>query len=153
MRLGELNIHVLRIDVWSPHVPNRGSKMTPDDRMNVMHYLFATAWADGTLAEEEGEILATILSGMELGDEELGLVKMWFRARPEEPDWTLLKETPDLQEIVIRQAMVLAGSDLTYDIEEVKFLEKLRDLTGMENSRFQKIWQDVEQLLAQGRAG
>lgn len=125
--------------------------MTPAERMNVMHYLFAAAWADGELAEEEGEILATILSGIDLSDDELVLVRAWFYARPSEPDWEMLKSNAELQEIVVRQAMVLAGSDLSYVIEEVKFLEKLRDLTGMKNEVFQGIWQDVERLLAHGR--
>lgn len=125
--------------------------MKVEDRMGMMQYLFAAAWADGGLAEEEGEILATLLSGMELEEDELSTVRQWFSSPPAEPNWSVLANMPEMQEAIIRQAMVLAGSDLSYSVEEIQFLEKLRDRVGMSNDRFQGIWKDVERLLMQGR--
>ncbi len=126
--------------------------MKVEDRMGMMQYLFAAAWADGALAEEEGEILATLLSGMDLDENELARVREWFANPPAEPDWGVLAQMPEMQEAIVRQAMVLAGSDMSYSVEEIQYLEKLRDRVGMANDRFQAIWQDVERLLMQGRS-
>jgi len=126
--------------------------MAPDERLKILHFLFAAAWADGELADEEGDILATLLSTIEMGDEELERVREWFSKPPPAPDWLTLSEDPETSEAVVRQALVLAGADLTYSLDEIQFLERLRKLAGIADVRFQTMWREVEQLLVQGRA-
>ena len=125
--------------------------MTSDERLKIVHFLFAAAWADGELAKEEGDILATLLSSLSFTSDELRVVEPWFRAAPPAVDWGTLHGDNELREAILRQALVLAGADLTYSIEEVEFLERLRVKAGIENARFQEIWREVETLLVLGR--
>lgn len=125
--------------------------MTPAERLKIVHFLFAAAWADGQLGQEEGDILATLLSSVELTEAELEGVQAWFKAEPPAPDWSSLNNDPTTREAVLRQAMVLTGADLSYSVDEVNFLERLARLAGIENDRFQAIWREVETLLVQGR--
>ena len=125
--------------------------MTPHERLKIVHFLFAAAWADGELAQEEGDILATLLSTIELEPGELDRVQGWFSAAPPSPDWTSLSQDPETSEAVVRQALVLAGADLTYSLDEIQFLERLRKLAGLDDARFHAMWREVEQLLVQGR--
>lgn len=125
--------------------------MTPAERLKIVHFLFAAAWADGQLGPEEGDILATLLSTVELTEAELEGVQSWFSSEPPAPDWSSLNNDPVTREAVLRQAMVLTGSDLSYSVDEVEFLERLARLAGIENDRFQAIWREVEALLVQGR--
>ncbi len=125
--------------------------MAPDERLKIVHFLFAAAWADGELAHEEGDILATLLSTIDLEARELAHVQTWFSTAPPSPDWSSLSSDPATSEAVVRQALVLAGADLTYSLDEIQFLERLRKLAGLDDVRFHAIWREVEQLLVQGR--
>ncbi len=126
--------------------------MTPDEQMTFMQYLFDVAWADGSLEQEEAEILSTILSGIELSDENAASLQNWFEHPPEEPDWSMAKDNAELGDMLMRQALVLAGADLEYTADEMSYLELLRERLGMEEDRYHTIWKGVEKLLAQGRA-
>lgn len=125
--------------------------MAPGERLKIVHFLFAAAWADGELAAEEGDILATLLSTIELDADELERVRSWFSTAPPSPDWSTLSSDPETSEAVVRQALVLAGADLTYSLDEIQFLERLRKLAGLDDVRFHAMWREVEQLLVQGR--
>lgn len=125
--------------------------MTREERLKIVHYLFAAAWADGALSNEEGEMLATLLSAIAMPPDELAQVKPWFSQPPASPDWNSLAGDPTTSEAVLRQAMVLTGSDLSYSVDEIQFLERLGRLAGVSQERFQTMWREVEALLVQGR--
>ena len=129
------------------------SMMSPEEQVTFLQYLFDAAWADGALASEEAEILSTILSGIEASDDELTRIRAWFDSAPPEPDWAVARGNAELSEILMRQAMVLAGSDLEYSQDEMAYLERLRERLGMDEAVYHGIWQRVERLLGQGRAG
>ena len=126
--------------------------MSSEQKLQFLHFLFASAWSDGELVTEEREILQTILSGVDLPKEAVNHVWAWFEEAPEEPNWEDLREDPVMREVFMRQAMVLAGSDMVFNIEEIQYLDRLREKTGMEEADYQSLWKDVEKLLAQGMA-
>ncbi len=124
--------------------------MSSEQKLQFLHFLFASAWSDGELVTEEREILQTILSGVDLPKDAVNHVWAWFEEAPEEPNWEDLKEDPVMREVFMRQAMVLAGSDMVFNIEEIQYLDRLREKTGMEEAEYHSLWSDVEKLLAQG---
>lgn len=126
--------------------------MMPEEQMTFMHYLFDVAWADGSLEREEAEILSTILSGIDLSDDDASTLRGWFEEPPPEPDWSLAQDNQELGDMLMRQSLVLAGADLEYTADEMSYLARLRDRLGMEEDRYHAIWKGVETLLAQGRA-
>ena len=126
--------------------------MTSEQRLLFLQYLFAAAWSDGELAEEEREILRTMIYGAELREDMAKICDGWFGERPEEPDWSQLAEDTEMRNIMMRQAMVLAGSDMEFSAAEISYLDRLRERTGMEEAEYYAIWKEVEGLLAQGRA-
>lgn len=125
--------------------------MTSEERLQIVHYLFAAAWVDGSLAAEESELLATLLSSLSFSREEMSVVEPWFSRAPDEPDWSSLSQDRELGEAVLRQAFVLTGADRTFTVAEIEFLERLRSRAGIEEARFQTIWREIETLLVQGR--
>lgn len=126
--------------------------MTSEQRLLFLQYLFAAAWSDGEIAEEEREILRTMIYGAELTAETAAICSDWFTTRPSEPDWEALANDSVMRTIMMRQAMVLAGSDMEYSASEIAYLDRLRERTQMEADEYYSIWKEVEGLLAQGRA-
>ena len=126
--------------------------MTSEQRLLFLQYLFATAWADGELADEEREILRTMIYGAELSPETAQICSGWFDQRPDEPDWEYLARDSAMRTIMMRQAMVLAGSDMEFSSSEIAYLDRLRERTQMDTDEYYSIWKEVEKLLAQGRA-
>lgn len=124
--------------------------MTPDEEKTFLHYVFDVAWADGNLGQEEAEILATMLAGLELDEEEAARFQTWFTQPPPVPDWTLAETDRDFARQLVRQAMVMAGVDLAYSMEEIAYLGMLRERIGMSEETFQGIWKEVEEALARG---
>ena len=96
--------------------------MTPEEKFTFVHYLFAAAWGDGHLTGEETEILQTILAGTDLSAEASATVSAWYHEAPPEPDWEFVKNDSEMRSILMRQAMVLAGSDMVFNIEEIQYI-------------------------------
>ncbi|MFP4599553.1 MAG: hypothetical protein ACOC9J_05380 [Persicimonas sp.] len=119
--------------------------MTSIDMKDVFQTLFAVAWADGELKEQERRFLGDLVERSEAGSE----ASKWFTEPPAEPDWNRLSADASLAATVLRQAIYMAATDKTVQYEETLVLDRLREQLGISKEDFQRIQQEVEREHAQ----
>lgn len=116
-------------------------------KLSCLQYVFALAWADGHFDPVEREFLAGLLDRAGLDDASYMEAVAWLERAPQEPDWALLQSQPNVAQDVLRQAMLLAMLDLSVSLEEMAFLEELRDRIGLSEADFWRLQQEVEQII------
>lgn len=106
----------------------------------IFRVLFAMAWSDGELAEEERMFLKQLYervdTDFDAGD--------WFRSPPEAPDWNRLRADADTREALMLQAMHVAAADKKVRVEENWLLDRLRAHLGLSEQRFHALQLQVE---------
>jgi tellurite resistance protein len=111
------------------------------DMADVFQTLFAVAWADGELREQERNFLGDLVHRSEAGAQ----ASAWFKQAPPEPDWQALRADDESASAVLRQAMYMAAADETIQYEETLLLDRLREQLGLSEDDFRRIQQEVEQ--------
>lgn len=106
----------------------------------VFRVLFAVAWSDGELADEERYFLKELYERVDT-DFDAG---EWFRSPPEAPDWNRLRADADTREAVMRQAMHVAAADKEVRVEENWLLDRLRGHLGLSEEQFHALQLQVE---------
>lgn len=122
--------------------------MTNDEKVMFFQCLFAIAWTDGGIGEQENAILATLFNNVELDPERRSEISRWFDAAPPEPDWPTAAASSELRRALVGQVFLIAASDGIVNADEIAMLERLRDRLSMPNDEFQAIAVEVEKVLA-----
>ncbi|MGM0557894.1 MAG: TerB family tellurite resistance protein [Myxococcota bacterium] len=117
--------------------------MTPNnlETETIFRVLFAIAWTDGELAEQERMFLKELYERVET-DFDAG---PWFEKPPQAPDWNRLRADAETKEALLRQAMHVAAADQRVTIEENWLLDRLRAHLGLSEDRFHELQLEVEQ--------
>ena len=108
---------------------------------DVFQTLFAVAWADGELREDERTLLSDLIQRSEVGGE----VGHWFDEAPDEPNWGALKDNAVAASAIMRQAMHMAAADQSVQYEETLLLERLRKKLGLSEQQLASLQREVEQ--------
>jgi hypothetical protein len=112
-----------------------------------LHYLFSLAWSDEEFQDQEKRFLARLVSTMELDEETAGVVDQWFDAPPaDEADWSALSMDYALRDGLMRQALLLSGTDKVVRLSEMKIIERLRLQLGFDDESFSALVNDVERI-------
>ena len=120
--------------------------MTNEQKLTFFQCLFATAWTDGTLGEDERGILTTLFNHVELLQEHRAIVSGWFDHSPEEPQWATSVDD-GMRTQLVEQVFFIAASDGVVNTDEIALLNRLRTKLGMDEPEFQKILVGVEKSL------
>lgn len=126
--------------------------MTNDEKVTFFQCLFAIAWTDGEIGEQENAILATLFNNVSLADDQRDVVSRWFDTEPPEPDWSIPAADAAMRESLVSQVFLIAASDGVVNAAEIAMLDRLRDRLGMPNDEFQSIAVEVEKMLANSRS-
>jgi tellurite resistance protein len=111
------------------------------DTETIFRVLFAVAWSDGELAEQEQVFLKGLYERVET-DFDAG---SWFRKPPEAPEWNRFRADRGTREALLRQAMHLAAADETVSFEENWLLDRLRANLNIKKDRFHELQKEVEE--------
>ena len=120
--------------------------MTDEQKLLFFQCLFAAAWTDGTLGDEERDILTTLASHVELTDAARSRVWSWFDEAPKEPAWESVD--PSMQRSLVEQVFFITSSDGVVNIDEMKLLDRLRIRLGFDEAEFHRLLIDAERALA-----
>lgn len=112
----------------------------------LLEALFAVAWSDGRLRDDERRYLSGALDHGEFDIDVVRTARGWLDAPPSDPpDFDALSAKVDVAVAVLREAMRLAAADDTVQFEELQILERLRGALGISQDTFHAIQREVEQ--------
>lgn len=114
--------------------------MTSIDMKDVFQTLFAVAWADGKLGDQERRFLGELVHRSAAGVDAM----VWFEQAPPEPSWQKLRADTDTATAIVRQAVYMAAVDETIQYQETLVLERLREKLGLSDKQFHGILLEVE---------
>lgn len=121
--------------------------MKASRHLEFLSYVFALAWSDGELRDQERAFMRGLVACASLRDEERGQVEVWFEQAPPGVDWSLLADDRLLGRHLMYESLTLAMSDMEVSAEELAFLDELRERAGLDVPTYHALMQEVEQAL------
>ncbi len=121
--------------------------MNTEQKNLFFQCLFSVAWTDGTVGEEERELLTGMVEHLTMDEEERERLARWFESPPDEPDWRTAV-SGELADQLVRQVFLVAASDGVVNTDEISMLERLRMRMEMTQEHFQSLLVEAEKLLA-----
>lgn len=102
--------------------------LSSEDRLQLMRFVCSFAWADLEIADTEKDFVRTLMSKLELSEEEEAKVEGWLKLppRPEEVDPTDIPA--DARQVFLTTILQVVGADGVVDEREVENLSLLEQL-------------------------
>ena len=121
--------------------------MAESQILTVIRVWAAVAWADGVLAEAEGDGLRRLIRAADLSPAERSITKRFLTENVAMPDGYLLNQSPEARRGVYRAACRMAIVDRVFAHGERRILDKLQGVLGIPAEIAQEIEADVPGLV------
>ncbi len=102
--------------------------LSPEDRLRLMRFVCSFAWADLEIADTEKSFVHTLVSKLDLTEDEVTQVEGWLEIppRPEEVDPTDIPS--EHRQVFLTTILQVVGADGVVDEREVENLSLLEQL-------------------------
>jgi uncharacterized membrane protein YebE (DUF533 family) len=111
--------------------------------LQVIRVWAAMAWADGKIADAEGDALRKLIAGAELADDERATANGFLTAKVELDTSALAGLSLDARKGVYRAACRLAAVDRDVAVGERSFLARLAEGLGLDTEAVAEIERSV----------
>ena len=118
----------------------------------VLQCLFAIAWSDGELVEEERELLRSLGSAMNLSDDLASEVEGWYANAPDPEVGAPLSFSSQEAERLMRWIFEIASADMIFSLKEYQFVTRLREHIGMTEDMYHRLQREVEEQIKEESA-
>jgi uncharacterized tellurite resistance protein B-like protein len=93
-----------------------------EENMAVLKSLVSVAWADGTFADAEKEMVDALIAAFEASDEEAGVIRDYAAQRRSLDDMPIFDLNPDDRRVLLQHAVLLTYVDGEQHETEKEFI-------------------------------
>ena len=108
--------------------------LTTEDKLRVMRFICAFAWADLEIQSDERNIITQIMKALDLEEEHHGKVHLWLERPPRAEDVDPFTIPENLKGIIIDAAKAVILADGELQDSEMDLLELLQNIFAEGNT-------------------
>jgi tellurite resistance protein len=108
--------------------PENEVPLSSEDRLRLLRFACAFAWADLEVAKKERRFVADLAKGLGATEEELAQVKRWLKVPPDAEDIDPTEIPPEHRQLFLNAAVQMISADGRVDSEEVEILSLFEQL-------------------------